>query len=72
MLHVGERGHGIGDPLGDLGPERAPGDGERHGDPDPIALHRDPPHHVEIHDRLANFGIFDRSEGVEHLGLGGH
>ena len=63
---------GVGDPLGDLGPQRAAGDGQGHGHADPVALHGDAPDHVEIDDRLVDLGVLDGPERVEHLGLGGH
>ena len=72
VADAGERAHGVGDPLGDLGPQRAAGDGQGDRHTDPIALHGDPAHHVEIDDRLADFGVLDGPERVEHLGLGGH
>ena len=72
VAHVGERAHRVGDPLGDLGPQRAAGDGQRDRHADPIARHGDAPHHLEIDDRLVDLGVLDGPERVEHLGLGGH
>ena len=68
----GERAHRVGDPLGDLGPQRASGDGQSDRHTDPIALHGDPADHFEVDDRLADLGVLDRPERVEHLGLSGH
>ena len=68
----GERDDRVGDPLGDLGPERAAGDRQRDRDPDPVAVDLDAPHHVEIDDRRWISGSSTGPEGVEHLGLGGH
>ena len=62
----------VGDPLGDLGPQRAAGDGQRDRDADAIAVDRDAPHHVEIDDRLVDLGVLDGPQRVENLGLGGH
>ena len=64
-LDAGERGDRVGDPAGDLGPQRAAGDGEGDGHADPVALDRDAPDHVEIDDRLVELGVLDGPQGVE-------
>jgi hypothetical protein len=71
-VHVGEGGHRIGDPLGDLGAQRAAGDGERDRDSDMVAVDRDAPDHLEIDDRLVDLGVLDGPEGLENISLGGH
>jgi hypothetical protein len=70
--HVGERGNGVGHPLGDLGPQWAPGDGQRDRHTDVITVDRDAPNHLEIDDRLMDLGILDGPESLENVGLGGH
>ena len=67
-----ERLDRAGDPVGDLGAQRAAGHGE--GDQRPA---RRPPstsialHHAEIDDAAVQLGILDRPERVEHGRLGG-
>jgi len=70
--HVGERRYRVGDPLGDLGPQGASGNGQGDGHADVITLDRDAPNHLEIDDRLVDLGVLDGPEGVENVGLGGH
>ena len=69
---AGEGADRVRDPLGDLGPQRAAGDRQRDRDPHAPAVDDDPPHHVEIDDRLVDLGVLDRAQGLDHLGLGGH
>ena len=62
----------VGDPLGDLGPQRAAGDGQGDRDRDLVAVDRDAPHHVEVDDRAVQLGVLDRAQGFEDVGFGGH
>ena len=72
LVHIGQRGDRIGDPLGDLGPQRASGNGQRDRHAHVVAVDRDAPNHLEIDDRLVDLGVLDGPEGLENLGLGGH
>src|SRR5206468_11530872 len=62
------QGHdGVGDPLGDLGPQRAAGDGESDGDGDPAAIDRHAPNHVKVDDRYVQLGVLNRAQGINDL-----
>jgi len=68
-----EGGDGPIHPVGDLGPEGAAGDGERHGHGHAAAVDLDAPDHVELDDAAVQLGVLDRAEGLEDLVFGdGH
>ena len=60
----------VGDPAGDLGPQRAAGDGQRDRDLDRAAVDPDAPDHVQLDDRAVDLGVLDGAQGLEHLSLG--
>ena len=81
--HDGELGRGVVDPVErdnrvtyptvDLGSKRATGDRQRHDDRDRSPIDDDVAHHAEVDDAAMQFGILDRSQGVDDLRFGdGH
>ena len=51
----------------DLGPQRAGGDREGDVDGHVVAADRDGPDHAEVDDRVAQLGVDDRAQALEHL-----
>ena len=53
----------------DLGAQRAGSDGERDVDRHVAAGHGDPTDHAEVDDGVAELGVDDGAQALEHLGL---
>ena len=62
--------HGAGDPIGDLGPQRAACDGEGDLDLDGAAVDGDALDHAEVDDRAVQLRILDRAQRVDDEGFG--
>jgi len=73
MVDAVEGLHRVRDPVGELGAQRAAGDGEGDVDGDGGAVDVDATNHVEVDDAPVQLGILHGAKGLDDLGFGdGH
>jgi hypothetical protein len=70
VVHAVEGQQGGGDPVGDLGPQRAAGHGEGHEHADGAAPDLDALHHAEVDDGHVQLGVLDGAKRLDDLRLG--